>query len=119
MREVPDFLSWLQYFRVYVGIVANQKPEMLHQLMAYQTLMIQEAQRCGGDRWQGYDTMFRQLAAELSTIYSDLHGPTEWKRKRKDVPLLFGDQPPELEEIVWWLPGSQQIRRLDKEASVV
>ena len=42
-REVPDFLSWLQCFGVYVGIVANHKPEKLRQLMAYQTLMIREA----------------------------------------------------------------------------
>ena len=70
-REVPDFLSWLQCFGVYVGIVATHKPEKLRQLMAYQTLMICEARRCGGDGWQGYDTMFRQLAA--STDWGQLN----------------------------------------------
>ena len=33
--------------------------------MAYQTIMIREARRYGGDGWQGYDTMFRQLAATV------------------------------------------------------
>ena len=49
-REVPDFLSC---FGVFVGIVVTHKPEELRQLMAYQTLMIREAWRCGGDGWQG------------------------------------------------------------------
>ena len=64
-REVPDFLFWLQYFGVYVGMVATHKPENLRQLMVYQTLIIREAQRCGGDGWQGYDMMFGQLAATV------------------------------------------------------
>ena len=42
--EVPDFLSWLQCFGVYIGIVATHKPEKLRQLMAYQTLMIRKTQ---------------------------------------------------------------------------
>ena len=62
-REVPDFMSWLQCFGTYVGIVATHKPERIKQLMAYQMTMIREARRCGGAGWQGYDTMFRQLAA--------------------------------------------------------
>ena len=62
-REVPDFMSWLQCFGTYVAVVANHKPERIKQLMAYQTIMIREARRCGGAGWQGYDTMFRQLAA--------------------------------------------------------
>ena len=45
-QDVPDFLSWLQCFGVYVGIVATHKPEKLRQLTAYQTLMIREARRC-------------------------------------------------------------------------
>ena len=62
-HEVPDFMSWLQCFGMYVAVVANHKPERIKQLMAYQTIMIREARRCRGAGWQGYDTMFRQLAA--------------------------------------------------------
>ena len=64
-REVPDILSWLQCFGVYASVVASHKPEKFRQLMAYQTHMIREARRCGGTGWQGYDTMFRQLAATV------------------------------------------------------
>ena len=73
--EVPDFLSWLQYFGIYAGIVATHKPEKLRQLMVYQTLIFREVQRCGGhDGWQGYDTMFRQLAATVpSTDWGQLN----------------------------------------------
>jgi hypothetical protein len=45
-------------------VVASQNPEKLTQLLAYQTTIIREAQRCSGAGWQGYDTtMFRQHAA--------------------------------------------------------
>ena len=66
-REVPDFLSWLQCFGVYACIVASHKPEKFRQLMAYQTIMIREARRLGGGGWQGYDNMFRQLAATVAS----------------------------------------------------
>ena len=62
-REIPDFLSWLQCFGIYASVVASKQPETFQQLMAYQTLMIQEAWRCGGTGWMAYDSMFRQQAA--------------------------------------------------------
>ena len=37
--------------------MANTQPE---KLLAYQTLLVREARRCGGTGWQGCDTMFRQ-----------------------------------------------------------
>lgn len=64
-REVPDFLSWLQCFGTYASIVGNHKPKKIRQLLAYQTIMIREARRCGGSGWQGYDAMFRQMAATV------------------------------------------------------
>ena len=36
--------------------------------MAYQTTIIREARRCGGAGWKGYDSMFRQHAANLPNI---------------------------------------------------
>ena len=72
----------------------------LRQLMVYQTLMIHEAWRCGGNGWQGYNTMFRRLAATVpSTDWeqlnsdSDIHGPTKWKRE--NLPILLEDGPSE------------------------
>ena len=62
-REIPDFLSWLECFGVYASVVANQQPERFKELMAYQTIMIREARRCGGSGWLAYDSTFRQHAA--------------------------------------------------------
>ena len=71
-REIPDFLSWLQCFGVYASIVVSKQPDRFRQLMAYQTLMIREARRCGGTGWLAYDAMFRQQAA---------HAPgTDWSK---------------------------------------
>ena len=62
-REIPDVLSWVQCFGIYMAVVASKQPEKLRQLLAYQTLIVREARRCGGRGWLAYDTMFRQQAA--------------------------------------------------------
>ena len=73
-REVPDLLSWVQCFGVYIGVVASRQPEKVKQLLAYQTLIIREARRLGGRGWLAYDSMFRQQAAvSQSTDWSKLN----------------------------------------------
>ena len=59
-REVPDLLSWVQCFGVYTAVLASKYPERVQKLLAYQTLIIREARRCGGKDWLSYDTYFRQ-----------------------------------------------------------
>ena len=61
-RDVPDLLSWVQCFGTYVAIVTSKKPEKMRQLLAYQTLIVREARRCGGKRWLAYDSYFHQQA---------------------------------------------------------
>ncbi len=71
-REVPDLFSWVQCFGVYASVVASKQPGRVGQLLAYQTMIIREARRCGGSGWQAYDTMFRQQVA---------HAPeTDWSK---------------------------------------
>ena len=59
-REVPDLLSWVQCFGIYTAVLASKYPERVQKLLAYQTLIIREARRCGGKGWLSYDTYFRQ-----------------------------------------------------------
>ena len=59
-REVPDLLSWVQCFSIYTAVMASAFPERVHKLLAYQTLIIREARRCGGKGWLAYDSFFRQ-----------------------------------------------------------
>ena len=59
-REIPDLLSWVQCFGTYLAVIATKYPDRLRQLLAYQTLVVREARRCGGRGWLAYDTMFRQ-----------------------------------------------------------
>ena len=66
-REVPDILSWVQCFGIYTSIVVQTRPEKTQQLLAYQTMLLREARRCGGTGWQTYDTIFRQQVANNST----------------------------------------------------
>ena len=59
-REIPDLLSWVQCFGMYTAVMASKYPERVHKLLAYQTLIVREARRCGGRGWLSYDTVFRQ-----------------------------------------------------------
>ena len=61
-REVPDLLSWIQCFGVYAAVVISKHPAKTKQLLAYQTMIVREARRCGGKGWLAYDSMFRQQA---------------------------------------------------------
>lgn len=73
-REVPDLLSWVQCFGTYMGVIASQFPDRVKSLLAYQTLIVREARRCGGRGWQSYDSMFRQqVAGRLDVDWSRLN----------------------------------------------
>jgi len=62
-REVPNLLTWVQCFSIYTAVIASQHPERVQKLLAYQTLIIREARRCGGCGWLSYDSYFRQQVA--------------------------------------------------------
>jgi len=64
-REVPDFDSCLQCFSSYAAIMATQYPHKVHELWAYQALMIAEHRKCGGRGWMLYDAAFRQQITSL------------------------------------------------------
>ena len=60
---------------MYACVVVAQKPEKIHQLLAYQTMVVREARRCGGTGWQTYDIMFRQqVANDEEADWSKLNG---------------------------------------------
>ena len=80
-REVPDVLSWCACFSTYISVVASKHPERVRQLAAYQTLLMREARRCGGNGWKAYDSTFRQQAAsnrelDWSQLNSSLYATT-------------------------------------------
>ena len=80
-QEVLDILSWIQCFGAYACIVAAVQPEKTQQLLAYQTMVVWEARRCGGTGWQAYDTMFRQQVSndpksDWSRLNSSLYAVT-------------------------------------------
>ena len=66
--HVPDLLSWVQCFGIFVAVMASVHPGRVRQLLAYQTFIIREGCRLGGNGWRLYDTMFRQQAALDPTV---------------------------------------------------
>ena len=62
-REIPDILSWIQCFGIYVSVMVSKFPGRVPNMLAYQTTLVREARRCGGGGWLAYGTAFRQQAA--------------------------------------------------------
>ena len=80
-REVPDLLSWVSCFRTYMAVLTDKYSEKIKQLLAYQTLIVREARRCGGDGWLAYDSYFRQQVvgdptADWSGLNTSLYAVT-------------------------------------------
>ena len=81
MREVPAILSWISCFIIYITILADTHPRLVHSRLAYMSLIIMEARRNGGDGWRSYGTVFRQNAAnnpdaDWSRLDASLHAST-------------------------------------------
>ena len=80
-REIPDLLSWVQCFGTYMAIITSQFPNRTKELLAYQTLIVREARRCGGRGWLAYDSYFRQQvvgddSADWSRLNQSLYAVT-------------------------------------------
>ena len=80
-REVPDLISWVQCFGTYMAVITSQFPHRIKELLAYQTLIVREARRCGGRGWLAYDSHFRQQvvgneAADWSRLNQSLYAVT-------------------------------------------
>lgn len=80
-REIPDLLSWVQCFGTYMAVVTSKYPDRVRQLLAYQTLIVREARRCGGRGWLAYDSYFRQQvvgddSADWSKLNQSLYAVT-------------------------------------------
>lgn len=88
-REVPDLLSWVQCFGTYMAVVTSKAPHRMKQLLAYQTLIVREARRCGGRGWLAYDSYFRQQvvgdeSADWSRLNQSLYAVTFITQADKD-----------------------------------
>ena len=71
LREVPNLISWLYCFNVYVAVCKTDPAT--RNMLAYSRLLIQEALRHGGSGWMEYDRVFRrQLSINPSMPWNTL-----------------------------------------------
>lgn len=57
-------LRWVTCFGMYTAVLTSKHPQMIKQLLAYQTMIIREAQQCGENSWLAYDSYFQQVVGE-------------------------------------------------------
>jgi hypothetical protein len=98
-REIPDLLSWVQCFGTYMVVVTSKFPHRTKEL-AYQTLIVREARRCGGKGWLTYDSYFRQqgggerlgrlVTSQPVSLCCDFHN-TRGSREREKLCAMPGE----------------------------
>ena len=71
-KSVQDIDVWLQYYAVFVRVVARHSPETVPELMAYMVNIIRASQEYEGSAWAAYDAAFRRQAATT--------GHREWSK---------------------------------------
>ena len=64
-----------------MSVIASKFPKKVPHKLAYQTMMVREAHRCGSGGWAAYDTAFQQQAAidptcDWSQLNSSLYSVT-------------------------------------------
>ena len=64
-----------------MSVIASKFPKKVPHKLAYQTMMVREARRCGSGGWAAYDTAFQQQAAidptcDWSQLNSSLYSVT-------------------------------------------
>ena len=57
--RISSALQWVECFHTYIGVVAQQHPGRVLDLLAYASLV---ARKFKGDGWLQYDTNFRKFA---------------------------------------------------------
>ena len=72
-REIPALLSWVQCFGTYMAVLTSTFPQRMKELLAYQTLIVREACRCGGRGWLAYDSFRQQVVGDESADWSRLN----------------------------------------------
>ena len=77
-HKVQDIFAWLQCFVLYTSIRAPENPELIPELMAYQSTIVRASQDYAGLAWMQYDSAFhRQVALTGLTHWSAIN-PTSY-----------------------------------------
>ena len=69
-RKVTSALQWVECFHTYIGVIAQQQPGRVTDLLAYASLIVHAARKFKGEGWLQYDKFFRK--------YAEVHPGIRW-----------------------------------------
>ena len=67
-RALSGILEWVQCFTTYMAVCCRKQPHQIHDLIGYQTLIVEASLEYQGDGWMGYDRQFWLRAAANPTL---------------------------------------------------
>ena len=65
-KEVLNIIEWLQYFSLYIAVIAHSNVSRVVDLLGYQNLIVQSQLQYRDGCWAVYDRQFRQKASAVS-----------------------------------------------------
>ena len=75
-KRVTSILQWVECFHSYMGVLIQQQPARVQDLLAYASLIVHAARKYKGDGWATYDRNFRKrAAAHPGEKWGDLNMP--------------------------------------------
>ena len=77
-KAISNILEWVQYFAIYVSVIAIKEPQRTPDLLCYMNFIIEAHREYSGDAWQGYNRRFRQRAAMTTKLEWDVIDTTLW-----------------------------------------
>ena len=76
LQPIKSFLDWSEAWAIYAGIVAQQTPEKIGNLISYFLLLAKTYRDVHGGGWLDYDRAFRKQAAEKKDLSWSCLEPT-------------------------------------------
>jgi hypothetical protein len=75
-KRVVAILQWVECFHTYIGVLVQQQPGRIQDLLAYASLVVHAARKYKGEGWATYDRNFRKKAAAHPGMkWGDLDAP--------------------------------------------
>lgn len=75
--KITSPLQRVECFHAFIGVVAQQQPERVADLLAYASLVIHAARKYKGDGWMQYEKNFRR--------YAEVHPGIRWAETNPSI----------------------------------
>ena len=94
IESIETIADWALCFNTYTSLMAIQKPERVHDMLAYSSIILKASQEYTGNPWLEYDVAFRrQAASKPDTDWAQVDASLWTTIFSKATPKSYRDHP--------------------------